>query len=204
MITKRGLRRATSQPATGPSAAPPSHMKDIGRAVVAREAWNSARSAGRNRTKTLGKPETRSMVVKASQRRGFARLSGGRVTDALYVTLRMRSRSLTSLQEDGMPDSGHVMLTVLLHHDQSKTLDEIMAHLKKTGFYRDFPPEGSELVSWVVAMSFGFVINLKVEADKARSVNRYMEQKAWGAFRYQVFPSYDFAPIAADLKKQHG
>src|SRR5205823_5891859 len=55
----------------------------------------------------------------------------------------------------------------------------------------------------VVAMSFGFVINLKVEADKVRSVNRYMEQKAWGAFRYQVFPSYDFAPIAADLKKQH-
>ena len=46
-------------------------------------------------------------------------------------------------------------------------------------------------------------INLKVEADKVRSVNRYMEQKAWGAFRYQVFPSYDFAPIAADLKKQH-
>ena len=144
------------------------------------------------------------MVVKASHRRGFARLSGGRVTEALYVTLRTRSFSLTSLQEDGMPDSGHVMLTVLLHHDQSKTLDEIMAHLKKTGFYRDFPPEGSELVSWVVAMSFGFVINLKVEADKVRSVNRYMEQKAWGAFRYQVFPSYDFAPIAADLKKQHG
>lgn len=26
-----------------------------------------------------------------------------------------------------------VLLTVLLHHDQSKTLDEIMAHLKKTG-----------------------------------------------------------------------
>jgi hypothetical protein len=107
------------------------------------------------------------------------------------------------MQEDGMPDSSRVMLTVLLHHDQSKTLDEIMAHLKKTGFYRDFPPEGSELVSWVVAMSFGFVITLQVEADKVRSVNRYMEQKAWGAFRYQVFPAYDFAPIAADLKKQH-
>jgi hypothetical protein len=38
-------------------------------------------------------------------------------------------------------DANRVMLTVLLHHDQSKTLDEIMAHLKKTGFYRDFPPE---------------------------------------------------------------
>lgn len=53
-----------------------------------------------------------------------------------------------------MPGDNHAMLTVLLHHDQAKTLDEIMAHLRETGFYRDFPPEGSELVSWVVAMSF--------------------------------------------------
>jgi hypothetical protein len=39
------------------------------------------------------------------------------------------------------------------------------------------------LVSRVVAMSF--------------------RQKAWGAFRYQVLPSYDFAPIAANLKTEH-
>ena len=51
-----------------------------------------------------------------------------------------------------MATGDRVLLTVLLHHDQSKPLDEIMAHLKKTGFYRDFPPEGSELVSWVVAI----------------------------------------------------
>src|ERR1700674_4627654 len=145
----------------------------------------------------------RSMVVNASHRRGFARLSGGRVTGALYGRLRKRSLSLTSLQEDGMPDSGHVMLTVLLHHDQSKTLDEIMAHLKKTGFYRDFPPEGAELVSWVVAMSFGFVITLRVQPDKLRTLNRFMEHNAWGASRYQVFPAYDFVPIAAQLKKDH-
>ncbi len=40
-----------------------------------------------------------------------------------------------------------VLLTVLLHHDQSKTLDELMAHLKRTGFFRDFPPEGSEIAA---------------------------------------------------------
>ena len=102
-----------------------------------------------------------------------------------------------------MPDDRHVLLTVLLHHDQSMTLDQIMAHCRQTGFYRDFPPEGSEVVSWVVAMSFGFVIQLRVEADKLRALNRYMEQKAWGAFRYQVFPSYDFQPIAAQLKVDH-
>jgi hypothetical protein len=102
-----------------------------------------------------------------------------------------------------MAPDHRVMLTVLLQHDQSKTLDEIMAHLRRTGFYRDFPPEGSELVSWVVAMSYGFIIQLRVEPEKVRALNRYMEQKAWGAFRYQVFPSYDFAPIAANLKTEH-
>ena len=102
-----------------------------------------------------------------------------------------------------MADDRHVLLTVLLHHDQSKTLDEIMAHLRKTGFYRDFPPEGSELVSWVVAMSYGFIITLRVEADKVRNLNRYMEQKAWGAFRYEAYPAYDFTPIAATLKREH-
>ena len=102
-----------------------------------------------------------------------------------------------------MASDERVLLTVLLHHDQSKTLEEIMAHLKKTGFYRDFPPEGAEVVSWVVAMSHGFVITLRVEPGALRSVNRFMEQKAWGAFRYEVFPSYDFVPIAAQLKRDH-
>ena len=100
-----------------------------------------------------------------------------------------------------MSTSGNVLLTILLHHDQSKTLEEIMNHLKGTGFYRDFPPEGTELVSWVVAMSFGFIIQVRVEPSKLRNLNRFMEQKAWGAFRYEVYPSYDFQAIAAKLKK---
>jgi len=95
------------------------------------------------------------------------------------------------------------LVTVILRHDQSKTLDEIMDHCKKTGFYRDFPPEGCELVSWVVAMSFGFIIHLLVNPDGLRSLNRFMEQKAWGAFRYEAHPAYDFRPIAENLKKDH-
>ena len=102
-----------------------------------------------------------------------------------------------------MTDDKKLMVTVILHHDQSKTLEEIMDHLKDTGFYRDFPPEGSELVSWVVAMSYGFVINLRLEPDALRVLNRFMEQKAWGAFRYEVYPSYDFEPIAEKLKTEH-
>jgi len=95
------------------------------------------------------------------------------------------------------------MVTVILHHDQSKTLDEIMAHLKKTGFYRDFPPEGTEIISWVVAMSYGFIIQLRMAPAALRNLNRFIEQKAWGAFRYEVYPSYDFEPIAQQLKETH-
>ena len=42
-----------------------------------------------------------------------------------------------------MATDERVLLTVLLHHDQSKTLDEIMAHLKKTG---RVPPRGLPLL----------------------------------------------------------
>jgi hypothetical protein len=96
-----------------------------------------------------------------------------------------------------------LLVTVILRHDQSKSLDEIVAHVKETGFYRDFPPEGSELVSWTVAMSYGFIIHLRTEPAALRNLNLFFEKKAWGAFRYEVYPSYDFAPIAEKFKKEH-
>lgn len=102
-----------------------------------------------------------------------------------------------------MSSDQHILVTVILRHDQSKPLEEIMAHTKKTGFYRDFPPEGCELVSWVVAMSYGFIVHLRVEPSALRNLNRFMEQKAWGAFRYEVYPSYDFKAIADKFKQDH-
>ena len=101
-----------------------------------------------------------------------------------------------------MQSENTLLVTVILRHDQSKNLDQIMAYLRETGFYRDFPPEGSELVSWVVAMSYGFIIQLRVEPSALRTLNRYIEQKAWGAFRYEVYPTYDFAPIAEKFKQE--
>ena len=101
-----------------------------------------------------------------------------------------------------MASDDRLLVTVILHHDQSKTLEEIVAHTNKTGFYRDFPPEGSELVSWVVAMSYGFIIQLRVEPSALRNLNVFMEKKAWGAFRYEVYPSYDFRAIAENFKKE--
>jgi hypothetical protein len=55
----------------------------------------------------------------------------------------------------------------------------------------------------VVAMSFGFIIQLRVEPDALRNLNLFFEKKAWGAFRYEVYPTYDFVAVAEKFKKEH-
>jgi uncharacterized protein with GYD domain len=88
-----------------------------------------------------------------------------------------------------------ILLTVFLKHDQSKTLAEINEHLDKTGYWKKFPPEGVEVVSWYVMMGIGQVVTLRVPPDKLRAVNVALEQNAWGAFRTEFYPTYDFRPV---------
>ncbi len=42
---------------------------------------------------------------------------------------------------------GSFLLTIFFKHDESKTLDQIYAQLKAQGFYKAFPPEGTQVVS---------------------------------------------------------
>jgi hypothetical protein len=74
---------------------------------------------------------------------------------------------------------------------------------RRPDFTAIFPLKVANPISWVVAMSYGFIIQLLVQPDALRSLNRFMEQKAWGAFRYEIYPSYDFRPIAEKFKKEH-
>ncbi len=92
-------------------------------------------------------------------------------------------------------DSRAILLTVFLRHDQTKTLDEIQAHLKKTGFDKNFPPAGVEIVSYYVMMGIGQVVVLRVPPEKLREVNVALERGAWGAYRTEFFPTYDYKPI---------
>ena len=95
-----------------------------------------------------------------------------------------------------------LLLTIFLRHDQSKTLEQIQTHLKETGFYRSFPPPGIEVVSWTVMMGIGQVVTLRLPAERLREVNRMIEEKAWGAFRTEFYPTYDFVPVWETLRKQ--
>jgi hypothetical protein len=92
-------------------------------------------------------------------------------------------------------NTGSILLTIFFKHDQTKTLKQINDHLDETGFWKDFPPEGVEVVSWYVMMGIGQVCTLKVPAEKLREVNRLVEKKAWGAFKTEFYATYDFKPV---------
>jgi hypothetical protein len=88
-----------------------------------------------------------------------------------------------------------VMLTVFLKHDQSRPLSELNAQLDRQGFYKAFPPDGIEVVSWYVMMGIGQVVTLRLPASRLREVNRIFETMAWGAYRTEFYPTYDYKAI---------
>jgi hypothetical protein len=98
-------------------------------------------------------------------------------------------------------DKGVFLLTVFLRHDQSKTLDEINARLKQNGYYKKFPPQGIEVVSWYVMMGIGQVVTLRVPAERLREVNRAIEESAWGGYRTEFYPTYDYKAVAEQQRQ---
>jgi hypothetical protein len=92
------------------------------------------------------------------------------------------------------PDNA-MLLTIFFRHDQSRPLAELNAQLAKQGFYKRFPPPGVEVVSWYVAMGIGQVITLRLPASRIREVNRIVEDTAWGAYRTEFYPTYDYKAV---------
>ena len=88
-----------------------------------------------------------------------------------------------------------VMLTIFLKHDQSRPLSELNAQLQRQGFYKAFPPEGVEVASWYVMMGIGQVVTLRLPASRLREVNRILENTAWGSYRTEFYPTYDYKAI---------
>jgi uncharacterized protein with GYD domain len=100
------------------------------------------------------------------------------------------------------PSQGTLLLTIFLRHDQGKTLDDLNAQLDRTGFRKNFPPEGVEVVSWYVMMGIGQVVTLRLPPEKLRAVNLAIEKGAWGAFRTEFYATYDYRPIWEELRSK--
>src|SRR5713226_7789319 len=88
-----------------------------------------------------------------------------------------------------------VLLTIFLKHDQSRPLSELNAQLERQGYYKAFPPAGIEVVSWYVLMGIGQVVTLRLPASRLREVNRLFENMAWGAYRTEFYPTYDYKAV---------
>ena len=100
-------------------------------------------------------------------------------------------------------DENTVLLTIFLKHHQTMNLNEIAEKLKKTEFWKNFPPEGIEVASWYVMMGIGQVVTLKVPATRLRDVNLAIERAAWGAFSTEFYATYDFIPAWKAFKEQY-
>jgi hypothetical protein len=112
------------------------------------------------------------------------------------LTMPPSAWAQTSGQGASQAEKGSILLTVFLRHDQSKTLGEINERLKQNGYYQKFPPEGVEVVSWYVMMGVGQVVTLRVPAERLREVSRVIEETAWGGYRTEFYPTYDYKAIA--------
>src|SRR5258707_14603541 len=110
--------------------------------------------------------------------------------------------SAGSLVAQDAGNDGKIMLTVILRHDQSKTLDEIDDHLAQTAFIKNFPPDGVEIVSYRIVMGVGHIITLRLPPEKLPEVNVGFERGAWGAIRTEFYPTYDYLQIFNELKQK--
>jgi hypothetical protein len=95
-----------------------------------------------------------------------------------------------------------MLLTIFLRHDQSNNLEAIQTRLRDANWWDAFPPEGVEIVSWTVAMGFGQIVTLRLPASKLAEVNVELERSAWGVFRTECYPAYDFVPVRERIKER--
>jgi hypothetical protein len=60
------------------------------------------------------------------------------------------------------------------------------------------------VVSWYVMIGIGQVVTLRLPASRLREVNRILENTAWGSYRTEFHPTYDYKAIgvAAHEKAQ--
>ncbi len=128
------------------------------------------------------------------RRRSLARLIAGLPLLAALRPRRASAEAAPAAPPGDLPP-GHTMLTIFLRHDEKKTLGEINAHLKETGWFKKFPPAGVEIVGWYVMMGIGQVVILSLPPEKLREVNVVVESAAWGGYTTEFYPTYDYRPF---------
>jgi hypothetical protein len=141
--------------------------------------------------------EAKRLESKAMRQKMVSLITAAALTGALMLSTGAVAQTAPAANPTPTPDNA-VMLTIFFKHDQSRPLGELNAELEKQGFYKAFPPEGVEVVSWYVMMGIGQVVTLRLPASRLREVNRIIETSAWGAYHTEFYPTYDYKPVGVE------
>jgi hypothetical protein len=120
------------------------------------------------------------------------------IASASGITSLPAQQQQPQIADMSLAPSGDFLLTIFFKHDETKNLDQINAQLRDQGFYKAFPPEGTQVVSWYVMMGIGQVVTLRFPAERLREVNRAIERTAWGGYRTEFYPTYDYKSVGED------
>ena len=130
-------------------------------------------------------------------------IAGIGLVAALFATLPVLAQTPLAPPQGPAPlGDGTFLLTIFLKHDQSRPLGKINEQLKEQGFYKAFPPQGIQVVSWYVMMGIGQVVTLRVPAERLREVNLALENTAWGGYHTDFYPTYDYKAVAEKMHAQ--
>lgn len=107
--------------------------------------------------------------------------------------------SISALAQKSAPSStatlDSIMVTVVMRHLQENPVDSIQARVMQQGFYEKLNNAHAKIISWNVVMGIGQIITLKFEPKYLREVNLVFESGAWGGFKTEFYPTYDFMPV---------
>ena len=103
---------------------------------------------------------------------------------------------LAPAQTTPASSADHVLVSVILKHDQSRNRDEMVKILEEQGFLAKFPPDGMAVESWYVLMGLGHVVTVRVPPARLRDFNVALESSAWKVFRSEIYATYDFKEVA--------
>jgi hypothetical protein len=56
--------------------------------------------------------------------------------------------------------------------------------------------------NWYVMMGIGQVETLRFPAEQLRDINRLVESEAWGSYRTEFHPTYDYRALYAQLQQK--
>jgi len=95
-----------------------------------------------------------------------------------------------------------MLLTVVMRHHAGLTLDDVQSRMKTSDWWERFPPEGVRIVSWTVAMGLGQIVTLELPPALLPVVNLELERSAWGVFKTECYPAYDFVPVRERIRER--